>query len=187
MHSRRVLLVPLLLLVASWLSTAPVAGTEPKLHPDAPPEMAQFGFLVGSFECKTRQLTANGDYVEGTGRWTGRFTLDGFAFEDDWVSTSLRGTTWRTFDPAKKRWVNRWLAAGVETPPGFTGNLFFGGWTDDKMVLKAEGEDLRGAYLDNIEFKNITDDGFLWTMDRSYDGGETWTRAVMIVEARRAK
>jgi hypothetical protein len=156
-------------------------------HPDAPAEMKQFAFLVGEWDCKFRYIGADGEHVEATGRWVGYYSLDGFAFQDDWHSTLNRGTTWRTYDPEKERWVNRWLPANTDRASGFTTDYFYGGMQDGEMVLTAEGSDGRGAFTDRIVFTDIREDGFTWKLDRSRDGGKTWVRDVMVNEAKRAR
>ena len=166
----------------------PVAAHElDRPHPDAPPEMAQFSFLVGEWECKAKFLNSDGEYGETSGRWVGYYTLGGFAFQDDWYSPNLRGTTWRTWDPVGKRWVNRWLQAGVDKPAGFTGDTFYGGLKAGRMILEAQGKDTRGSYVDRITFYDIADDHFSWKLDRSYDSGKTWIKNMTMTEATRVE
>jgi len=177
-----------LAMIALLALLQPVAAHElDRPHPDAPPEMAQFAFLVGEWECKARFLDSEGEYAEITGRWVGYYTLGGYAFQDDWYSPNLRGTTWRTFDPVGKRWVNRWLQAGVDRPASFTGDLFYGEFKAGRMVLEPRGMDTRGEYVDRITFYGIADDHFSWKLDRSYDDGKNWIKNMTMTEATRVK
>ena len=162
-------------------------GTKP--NPEAPPEMAQFQFLVGTWRAKMRSMDAQGEYQESEGTWVGYYTLDGYAFQDDYFAEgfNFRGTTWRTYVPGKKRWVNRWLQANVDNPAGFTAEAFYGEWNDGEMHIEASGSDIRGAYTDRIRFHDIGADAFMWRMSRSYDGGQTWIEDMTIVQATRIK
>ena len=156
-------------------------------HPDAPSEMRQFKFLVGEFDCLFRVKTADGVRLS-RGRWVGYYTLGGYAFQDDYYSElGFRGTTWRTFDAAKKHWVNHWLMAGTDASPGFATDFFYGSRQGEAMVLKARGSDANGDFIDKIVFDTITKDGFTWTLSRSYDGGRSWNEAVSVNRATRVQ
>ena len=110
-------------------------------------------------------------------------------FQDDFYSAGspYRGTTWRTYDSAKKRWVSKWLQAGTDTPGGFTNGYFYGVFKDGEIHLKATGKDQQGEYMDRITFYEITKTGFRWKLDRSYDNGKTWIKNMRMVEAKRIK
>lgn len=177
-----VLAVPLA--AAADLDTGRLAAP----HPDAPPEMAQFAFLVGEWDCKLTSLNGQGQRVESTGRWVGYYTLGGYAFQDDWYAASgSRGTTWRSYHPFKKKWVNTWLMANTDRAPGFAEGWFYGTWQDGEMRLQASGSDTIGDFVDRIVFTEIEKDSFTWKMDRSYDGGESWIEGVAVNRATRVK
>ena len=112
------------------LDHARAQTTPVSFHPDAPPEIKQFDFLNGEFTCTYKGLVDQvGNYQTSTGHtWKGYFTLGGFAFQDDWYSngSNYRGTTWRTYDTANKRWICKWLQAGTDNPAGFTDGYFMG-------------------------------------------------------------
>lgn len=184
-----------MLLLFSAFALAQTSKTTKKLPKgftaDAPKEMLQFSFLVGEFECTFKGLVNNkGDYNISTGhKWIGYYTLGGFGFQDDWYSngSTYRGTTWRTYDPAKKRWVNKWLQAGTDNPAGFSKDYFFGNMKNGEMMIKATGKDQNGDYIDQIFFYNMSSKGFKWRMNRSYDGGKTWIKNMRMVDAVRVK
>ncbi len=87
-------------------------------HPAAPSETSQFGFLIGERRCTALRLQPGGTYVEGApADWNGRYILDGWAIEDEWISqlpdgTPFRGINIRSFNPETRKWDNRWLATG---------------------------------------------------------------------------
>jgi hypothetical protein len=88
------------------------------LNPEAPAETAQFEFLVGAWDCTTKFMKPDGSgYSVGRAKWSGAYILDGWAIQDVWIGYSPEGkenhgTNIRTFNPKKKKWDNRWVAAG---------------------------------------------------------------------------
>ncbi|MEP5295357.1 MAG: hypothetical protein ABJP90_16215 [Paracoccaceae bacterium] len=167
--------------------------TEPAIirspNAQAPKEFEEFAFLAGDWDCDVRQLMDNGEFIEVKTRLVGTYTLDGYAFQDDMLvpfGFGL-GTTFRTYDPIKKRWACRWLEAGRDASVQFTNEWFYGNFIDGEMRLQGPGEDADGAYENRIIFSNITDDSFSWTLSRTYDGGETWAEAIGTLEAKRRR
>ena len=118
MRRPRVAFVLSLILVApAWPHEAPTAGFG-TLSLDAPKETAQFAFLIGEWSCKTRRMGRDGSLTDGPdATWTGSYVLDGWAIQDEWISTGpggqpVLGTNVRSFNPTTGKWDNRWLAAG---------------------------------------------------------------------------
>jgi hypothetical protein len=171
------------------LAESPVSTAEPAvagLNPAAPPETTQFAFLIGEKRCTTQQLKPDGTYTDGgAADWNGRYILDGWAIEDEWISqlpdgTPFRGINIRSFNPETRKWDNRWLP---------TGNLqwkyFEAEQVGDTMVMiGGEGEDHFGSYIDRNIFSNTGNEGFDWRKDRSYDGGVSWLEGVARIECR---
>jgi hypothetical protein len=95
-----------------------------KLSPHAPPELAAFAFLIGSWQCNARIKSGSGDWQRFEAQWLGRFILDGHAIADEYRMTSLSGElivlgmNVRTFDAATQTWTIKWL------------NALTGTWTD---------------------------------------------------------
>ena len=156
-------------------------------NPKAPPETVQFTFLVGSWDCRTRFQKPDGSgYAKGSATWTGYYILDGWAIQDDWVSTGadgkeFHGTNIRSFNQRSKKWDNRWLPAG-----SLEWKYFEAEEVGDAMVMiGGEGRDARGEFIDRNVFHDINPDRWSWRKDRSYDGGETWVEGVGFIEATR--
>ena len=158
------------------------------LNPDAPPETAQFAFLVGRWDCRTKFAKPDGSgYNEGNAVWTGYFILNGWAIQDDWESEfpagTFRGTNIRSFNTETGKWDNRWLPAGT-----LQWKYFQSEQRDDAMVMTGgEGKDPRGTFIDRNTFYEIEPDRWRWRKDRSYDGGETWFEGIGFIEATRAE
>ena len=49
-----------------------------------------------------------------------------------------------------------------------------GGMVDGEFHMKGEGRDPGGAFLERARYYDISEDGFRFFMERSYDGGENW-------------
>jgi hypothetical protein len=176
------------LALAVALAIPAVAAHGP--HPDAPPETAQFAFLVGQWDCTTRSMKADGSgEVEGQATWTGYWILDGWAIQDDWESARpdggvFRGTNIRSFNPQTGKWDNRWLASGTLQWKYFEAEKV----GDSMVMIGGEGRDAGGReFVDRNVFYEIGPDSWKWRKDRSFDGGATWVEGVAHIEARRAR
>lgn len=93
-------------------------------HPDAPPELAQFDFLIGDYAI-TVSRWVDGAWqavpVEqyGPARWNGRYILGGMAIEDEWYDkdpgldpASVRGVNVRMWDAEAGEWDMIWVYSG---------------------------------------------------------------------------
>lgn len=184
---RRTCLAACLLLAALPLTGAPVPERLTP-HPDAPEETAQFAFLIGAWDCKTRFMLPDGSWNEGRARWTGEYILDGWAIQDTWVSPlpeggRFMGTNIRSFNPRTGKWDNRWLPQGTLEWKHYEAER-----RGESMVMTGgEGEDARGAYIDRNTFHDIGENAWKWRKDRSYDGGESWVEGVGFIEATRIR
>ena len=171
------------LAVAASAHAAPVAGFG-SLSPDAPPETAQFGFLVGEWHCQIRSMAPDGTLQAGSGAiWTADYVLDGWAIQDHWRPLkpgAQPGTNIRSFNPRTRKWDNRWLAAG-----SLDWKYFEAEQVGDTMVMTGEGVDAQERrFVDRNVFHEIEDHSFKWRKDRSYDGGESWIEGVARIECR---
>lgn len=164
---------------------APVAADG--LNPEAPPETAQFSFLLGEWECTTRFMKPDGSgHVEGRAKWTGYYILDGWAIQDHWIGykpdgQESHGTNIRSFNPESRKWDNRWLPAG-----SLQWDYFEAEQVGDTMVMTGHGKDGFGEFIDRNTFYEIESDSWRWRKDRSYDGGASWVEGIGFIEARRS-
>ncbi len=99
----------------------PVFG---RIAPEAPPELATFAFLIGSWQCNARIKSTGGEWQRLEAQWVGRFILDSHAIVDEYRMTTLSGElivlgmNVRTYDPSTHTWCIKWL------------NALTGTWTD---------------------------------------------------------
>lgn len=174
------------LFVAVSVGSAAVAATD--LNPEAPPETAQFAFLIGDWDCVTKFMKPDGSgYSLGRARWSGSYILDGWAIQDYWIGygpdgKEKHGTNIRTFNPETRKWDNQWVAAGVLQWVYFEAEQV----GDTMVMIGGEGTDPNGDYVDRNTFYEIEKDSWRWRKDRSYDGGETWFEGVGFIDATRA-
>ncbi|HSY37478.1 MAG TPA: hypothetical protein VK814_17120 [Acidobacteriaceae bacterium] len=161
-----------------------------KLSPFAPPELAAFAFLIGSWQCNARIKASSGEWHRFDAEWLGRFILDGHAIADEYRMTTLSGDlvvlgmNLRTYDPATHTWRIQWL------------NALTGAWTD--LV----SQDLGGVHINRANgtgssityaFKEPTASHpytratytahspahFTWKGDQSADS-QTWTDFMLV-------
>ncbi len=170
-------------LVATAFAAPASADDYGALNPAAPPETAQYSFLIGKWNCQTRSMRPDQSFVEGTATWTGRYVLDGWAIEDLWISAlpqggEFQGKNIRSFNRETGKWDNRWLPQGTLQWKYFESEM-----VGETMVMIGKGEDARGEFVDRNTFFDITPTSWKWRKDRSYDGGENWLEGVGNIEA----
>lgn len=142
-------------------------------------------FLVGkwTFRYQPRDQETGAYGPVQTGTWVGAKHQNGSIFEDDFEVATGSGpsttVTFRVFDPASKRWGIEGVAVkrGVWQPGT--------AWADANGRYLVQDNPARGTRV-RIRYYSITPDHFLWRADGSRDGGKTWMRDVMLIEATRA-
>lgn len=164
-----------------------------KLSPSAPPELAAFAFLIGSWQCNARIKNSSGDWQRFEAQWLGRFILDGHAIADDYRMTSLSGelivlgTNFRTFDTTTRTWNIRWLSAltGAWTDlvsPDLGGVQFLHSDAGDSITYAFKEPTAAHPYT-RATYTSHSPTRFTWKGDQSTDA-QTWTD-FMIVECYR--
>lgn len=186
--TRTLLLSALVLSTLTTGSPPAAAGEYGELNPAAPPETAQYGFLIGEWQCTIRAMQPDRSFKEGSATWTGRYILDGWAIQDHWISdqpdgSKAHGTNIRSFNPETKEWDNRWLSMG-----NLQWKYYSSVQQGDTMVMTGgEGSSPNGDFVDRNTFYDITADGWKWRKDRSFDGGESWFEGVAHITATRER
>ena len=155
------------------------------IHPDAPPELARFAFILGEWKIRTRGRWSDGPDFTSTGTWIGRYVLDGYAIADEARVFDAdgrligMGVTYRSVRPTDGRWVMQWFSALDSTweelrtddlPP-----VEFG---DDFVRFRNHG------FFPRITFEKITDDAFRWVGETTEDDGRTWMPTLWIEATR---
>lgn len=156
---------------------------------DAPPETAQYAFLVGVWDCTITASRPDGVTKQNKAVWKGYWILDGWAIQDDWVSFDENntpiffGTNIRSFNPKTKKWQVRWLSQGSLKWKQYD-TVKSGG---TMVMTGGEGKDRQGEYIDRNTFFDIEADSWGWRKDRSYDGGKNWIEGVAYISAKRSE
>lgn len=170
---RRALVVAILLLAAQPLqaqSVTPDPHYAPspahpfgRPHPEAPPELAQFAFMIGEFDCVDRIRQADGSYVTFPAIWNARYFLNGHGIQDEYWSPAFATSNIRIYDPAAGRWKITFFRT-----PGYQSGVWEGGIEGDRLVFRQGGQ----TSGPGLTFHSLTDDGFEWN-----SGGDTpgWT------------
>ena len=72
-------------LALTALIAAPSVASSAGPNPKAPPETAQFDFLVGDWECVIKTMKPDGSGYHARGAtWRAEYILDGWAIQDWW-------------------------------------------------------------------------------------------------------
>jgi hypothetical protein len=147
---------------------------------------SDFDFLIGTwrFTIQARSQEEPYDYQPPRyGTWTAKKSYSGLIVEDSFASELPNGTTgltvtYRVFDSQTRQWHIQGTSSrrGV-WQPGI-------GWSKaDERFLVQENPNL--GVLTRIRYYAITPTHFLWRADGSKDGGKTWMKDVIIIEANR--
>lgn len=132
-----------------------------RANPDAPPELAQFAFMVGRNDCVEQRIdNATGEWSEGERSWDAHYYMNGFAIRDSGRSGATTNSNVRIFDSAAGEWAVTFFSA-----PAYGSGTWRGKMEGENMVLrlaqKAPGTDFDG--FSTLTFSNISARGFDWT------------------------
>lgn len=132
-----------------------------RANPDAPPEIAQFAFMVGKNDCVEQRIdNATGEWSESERSWDAHYYMNGFAIRDSGRSGSTTNSNVRIFDSAAGEWAVTFFSA-----PAYGSGTWRGKMEGEHMVLrqaqKAPGTDFDG--FSTLSFSNISPRGFDWT------------------------
>lgn len=160
--------------------------------PKAPPELSQFAFIIGKWNCDAKVKGDDGLWQPYKATWLGRYILDGYVIADEYRMTNqsgaliVHGMNFRSYSTEKKAWVMRWLNAvgssWMELGPESLGGVRVASKTITFNFTDTSGLDV----LTRVTFSNMTKSHFTWSSERSLDQGKTWAE-FMVIEASRAK
>ena len=177
--------------ILSWLICAALASASEnhdygRPHPDAPPELMQFEFLIGPWNCDLDWLQADGKRAQGNGTWTGKWMMDGWAIQDDFRGGFYEGfhaTTFRAWDRREKGWRGYWLdgRSGTWSRPLVQEEVERGLRLRTSTAFQNPEGDVVEVEL-RYHFHRIAEGEFSWRQDSSLDGGKTWREGTMTIE-----
>ncbi len=135
-----------------------------RLNPQAPPEVAQFSFMVGRFQSTEERRRPDGSYERRTAIWEAKYILNGQAIQDTYWRSGMAATSIRFFDTERGRWLVNYQAK----PGNLFGFVWEGGMDGDHMVLTATYPNADGdTILSRLTYHDITSDGFRWTSEET--------------------
>lgn len=152
----------------------------------APAEIAQFGRLVGRWDCTVQQRQADGSWLTtpGTARWDWFYALGGHAIQDLWVPASAPqqtaglGTNLRIYNAQTGDWQVAWTTASQQRF-----DLIAAAANGPDMVMRGTkpGNAVSPGHLMRITFSNIGSAQFDWRYDASpISDGVNWTAYVQM-------
>ena len=127
-------------------------------NPDAPPELAQFAFFIGEFDCVDTMRQPDGKRVSFPAIWNARYFLNGFGIQDQYWTPRFFTSNIRIFDPESEMWKVTFFRM-----PGYQSSRWEGKKVGDEIQIRNEGRTDGPA----LTFHNIGADGFDW-----HSGGE---------------
>ena len=127
-------------------------------NPDAPPELQQFDFMVGEFDCEEATRSRDGSWNEFKAIWNARYFLNGYGIQDVYWNPRFSTTNLRIFDPAVGRWKVTYFKM-----PRYGSGVWEGKKEGDKIILRNDPPGEQGTRrISILTFSNIRSDGFDW-------------------------
>lgn len=140
-----------------------------------------YDFKLGEWDIHWRNKTGPETVFEFTAVSKAYTLMDGDIMFDEQTSDVFKGVTFRTYDPAQKSWIVRWLPANQEFPHPISAKL------EDCVPIERHRQKLPDGreVMARTRFTEITEDRFLFRQDWSFDEGENWVENVLFYEATR--
>ena len=169
---------------AQHAPSTPVAAARPA-------EAQQFDFLLGHWKLEVHpKVSGLAALIHGTpqlvGTWKAWRAVQGPGIEDEMRIVDASGNpislnrTQRVYDPAE----GLWKISGRDVTRG-RGSVAKGKWQDGEMHLDGQSTDGGGKILTRTRFYGITAEAFHMQQDRSTDGGQTWEKGSLTIDAKR--
>lgn len=178
----------ILLSIATLLATAPLPAQTPaqrtpeQIRASFEAHRGDFDYLLGDWEF----TSVSREYGPGRGFWSavrldeGQI-LDEYRVTGDSGQTYYVTTTFRNYNSVMDRWELVGADAGTGLQDMGTARRVGAEMHVEQRFGVAYGE----PSLWRIRYYDIRPDRFSWAADRSTDGGTTWDREYLTIEARR--
>ncbi len=179
----------LLMTLGAVVAGAQAGGMSSK----APPEVAHFAKMIGSWSTTEEGLKPDGSGWQPSkgADWDFHWDYDGWGIRDYYVSPPAsekvedeskrqRGTNLRIYNPTTKQWVMTWLTVQSTTPASFTATS-----TPDEIVMLSDIANPQG-FFGRITFFDMQEDSFEWKLEWSKDK-ESWMEVYKIHGKRKPK
>lgn len=144
---------------------------------------ADFDYLLGDWEF----TAVSKEFGSSHGFWSAARMAEGAQILDEYRIVGDSGETWYVTNTlrAYNAVLDRWELISVESGTGLQ-NFGTAHKVGSEMHIEQEfGVMSPNPSLWRIRYYDIKADGFSWTADRSTDGGKTWGRNHLQIQARR--
>lgn len=161
---------------------------------NASPELDAFAFFIGKWEGVGKTRLPDGKIVEYPITWIWRYILDGTAIADEGHGKAPDGThaigiSFRQYDRSRNGWVIEFLAEPTsqffpQVRPG-AGSVTVNGRTVTVLngaLPETPSRRIREHYLPAPD-----NDGWVYRLDESTDGGASWNEGRTEMTLRRSK
>jgi len=152
-------------------------------NPNAPPETAQYDFLIGDWGVAITFRDPEGNEASYNARWHNVWAIDGYVVMQEWRGPYASGAELRRYNAEAGHWEGFNIYNAWDATKRVTAN-----WTGEEMVVMVEAtSDQTGTFINRETYSNIEADRWEMHSDRSYDEGETWVRGAYNLIATRAE
>ena len=132
-------------------------GIEPGRHPQAPPQVQQFEFLLGEHRCEDVFTELDGSQQRLRSRWVGQYVLNGFGIQDHYTNAEFSATNIRTYNVAEDRWQVSYFRE-----PGDISGTWEGQGSSSGAVLQRTFDFQGQPALSRLVFSVQHDNRFTW-------------------------
>jgi hypothetical protein len=161
---------------------------------NAPPELDAFAFFIGKWEGVGKTRLPDGKIVEYPITWVWRYILDGTAIADEGHAKAPDGTdavgiSFRQYDGSRKAWVIEFLVEPTsqffpQVRPG-VGSVTVNG---RNVTVINGGRPETPSWKIREHYQPAPDnDGWVYRLDESNDGGNSWNEGRTEMTLRRSK
>ena len=130
-------------------------------HPDAPPQLEQFAFMIGEFDCVDRIRNQDGSWNEFPAIWNASYFLNGHGIQDQYWAPTFATSNIRIYDSKRDVWMVTFFKK-----PGYGTGVWEGHREDGAMVMRQESTRPDGTTtVSRLTFHHIDDEGFDWVAE----------------------
>ncbi len=142
-----------------------------------------YDFKLGDWNINWRNKTSPETVFEFDAVSKAYTLMDGDIMFDEQTSDVFKGVTFRTYDPANKIWIVRWLPANSDFPHPISAKLEGCTPVERHHQTLPDGREV----MARTSFTEVTKDRFLFRQDWSFDEGKNWVPDVLFYEATRTE
>lgn len=129
-------------------------------HPDAPAELADYAFMIGSWSCQEEQRSPEGNWRPFESRMTAHYILNGYGIMNHTYQETVTSSMTYELDPETGEWTIVNLTA-----PAFGHTVWTGRRQGDRMVAERLAQGPQGEATVRLSFHDATPDSYAWTAE----------------------